>query len=212
MRAKYHASLPAFLVASCISLAGTGAAAEGSRLSGFYLGGFGGVVVLDSTVVFPATTTRPEAKFVDQGGDGVVLGVRGGWGTMVGRNTYAGVEAEFVAPMNVTSRLMALGTEYRARLRNEVGVYGRVGWAPAGQNSMMFLRAGVSVPRQTFQAVQGGNTAKGADWSLVPTVGIGAETHLSRNLVARIDATYSWPQGTNVIESYRMTAGLAWRF
>lgn len=185
--------------------------AQDNRLSGFYLGAFGGMVVLDSTIVFPATETRPAAKFVDQGGDGPIFGVRAGWGTMIGRHTYAGAEAEFIVPYNATSRLMALGAEYRARLRNEIGLYGRLGWSPEG-NSLFFMRAGVTVPRQTFESVQGGNDSGGTDWSMVPTIGLGAETHLTRNLVARIDATYSWPSGTNVIESYRMTAGLAWRF
>lgn len=185
--------------------------AQESRLPGFYLGGFAGAAVLDSTVTFPATDTRPAAKFVDQGGDGPIFGLRAGWGTMISQHGYAGAEAEFIVPYNVTSRLQALGAEYRARLRNEVGVYGRLGWSPEG-NSLFFMRAGVTVPRQNFESVQGGNNAGNADWTLVPSLGLGAETHLTRNLVARIDATYSWPSGTNVIESYRMTAGLAWRF
>ncbi|WP_198377688.1 outer membrane beta-barrel protein [Neoroseomonas rubea] len=196
------------LLAAALAATALPAAAEEARLNGVYLGVFGGMAVIDSTVVIPATATRPAAKFVDQGGDGAILGLRAGWGTMISRHGYAGVEGEFLLPIEVTSRLMALGVEYRDRLRNEFGLYGRLGWSPEG-NSLFFLRAGMTIPRQSFDAVPG---ASRETWSVAPAIGLGAETHLSRHLVARIDATYSWPSGDNRMESYRMTAGLAWRF
>ena len=193
-----------------IALAATAlpAAAQEVRLNGFYLGVFGGIAVIDSTVSFPATATRPAVKFVDQGGDGAVAGLRAGWGSMIGRHGYAGIEGDLLLPINVTSRLMAMGVEYRDRLRNEFGVFGRLGWSPEG-NSLFFLRAGLTVARQSFENVPGGTRDT---WSVAPAIGLGAETHLSRRLVARIDATYSWPTGENRMEAYRMTAGLAWRF
>jgi opacity protein-like surface antigen len=196
------------LLAAVLAGAALPALAEEVRLDGFYLGIFGGMAVLDSTVVIPATDTRPAAKFVDQGGDGAVVGLRVGWGSMISRHGYAGLEGDFLLPIEVTSRLMALGVEYRDRLRNEFGVFGRLGWSPEG-NSLFFLRAGMTIPRQSFDNVPGGTRDT---WSVAPAIGLGAETHLSRHLVARIDATYSWPTGDNRMESYRMTAGLAWRF
>ena len=187
------------------------AAAQDPEVSGFHVGVFGGAVVIDSTVNFPATDTRPAAKFVDQGGDGFIFGLRAGWGGMVGTSVYAGFEGELLIPYNVTSRLEAFGAEYRARLRNEFGVYGRIGWVSYGR-SMVFLRAGLSVPRQNFESVQGGNSASGADFTLVPTFGGGAEMNFSSRLFGRMDVTYSWPSGTNAIESYRVSAGLGVRF
>ncbi len=184
------------------------ASAEEIRLNGFYLGVFGGIAVLDSTVVIPATDTRPAAKFVDQGGDGAVVGLRAGWGTMISRHGYAGVEGEFLLPIDVTSRLNAMGVEYRDRLRNEFGLYGRIGWSPE-RNSLFFLRAGLTIPRQSFDNVPGGTRET---TSVAPAIGLGAETHVTRRVAARIDATYSWPTGENRMGSYRMTAGLAWRF
>lgn len=196
------------LLAAAIAAAALPAAAQEVRLNGFYLGVFGGMAAIDSTVTIPATDTRPAAKFVDQGGDGAVVGLRGGWGTMISRHGYAGIEADLLLPINVTSRLMAMGVEYRDRLRNEFGLFGRLGWSPEG-NSLFFLRAGMTIPRQSFENVPGGTRDT---WSVAPAIGLGAETHLTYNLVARIDATYSWPTGDNRMESYRMTAGLAWRF
>ena len=179
-------------------------------VSGFYANIFAGMIVLDSTIVFPATATRPAAKFVDQGGDGAIFGARLGWGTLVTRNIYLGAEIEGTYPWNVTSRLMAFGAEYRARLRSEIGAFGRIGWSPDGR-SMAFFRAGVTVPRQNFEAVQdGANT--GADWRVVPALGLGAEVALSRHLAFRVDATYSMPNGDNLFESYRLNAGLTYRF
>lgn len=196
------------LPAIALAAAALPAHAQEVRLNGFYLGVFGGMAVIDSTVTIPATATRPAAKFVDQGGDGAVVGLRAGWGSMISRHGYAGIEADLLLPIDVTSRLMAMGVEYRDRLRNEFGVFGRLGWSPEG-NSLFFLRAGMTIPRQSFENVPGGTRDT---WSVAPAIGLGAETHLSRRLVARIDATYSWPTGENRMESYRMTAGLAWRF
>lgn len=200
----------AAMVGASLCLYSITAFAEENRLNGFYVNGFAGIAVLDSTVEFPETATRPAGKIVDQGGDGPIFGMRAGWGRMATRHLYLGTEAELTLPLNVTSRLMAYGAEYRARLRNEAGVFGRIGWSPEG-NSLFFLRAGVTVPRQSFQSVRDGNDP-GTNWSVVPTIGLGAETHLTRNVAARIDATYSMPTGVNRIESYRLTAGLVWRF
>ena len=90
-------------------------------INGFYVSAFAGMAALDSTVTFPETSTRPASKFVDQGGDGAIFGARAGWGRLVTEHIYIGGEAEVVLPWNVTSRLMALGVEYRARLRSEFG-------------------------------------------------------------------------------------------
>lgn len=192
-----------------VALAGT-ARAEDSRLAGFHIGAFGGAAILDSTVTLPAAPGRPSATFVDQGGDGFVFGLRAGWGRMIEDRAHAGIEAEYLVPYNVTSRLMALGAEYRARLRNEAGLYGRIGYAPA-RDAMVYLRAGVTLPRQSFRSVAQGVSA-GADWTLVPAFGLGGEVHVTERLALRLDATYSIPSGENRIESWRMTAGVLWRF
>ena len=210
MTGKVKEMVSALIAAVAILATAPAARAEESRFSGFHLGAFAGVALIDSTVEFPATATHPAAKFVDQGGDGPIFGIRGGWGAMIGDQTYAGVEGEFLVPYNVTSRLMALGVEYRARLRNEFGLYGRIGIMP-DRASLLYLRAGLTIPRQNFEVVQGGN-APGADWSLVPAIGLGAEGFVSRNLALRLDATYSVPTGTNKMESWRVTAGVVWHF
>lgn len=211
MAPKVKQTVSAPLLAAALLAAACGQArAEDSRLGGFHLGAFGGAAILDSTVSFPARGDQPSATFVDQGGDGFVFGLRAGWGTMVEARTYAGLEAEFLLPYNVTSRLMALGVEYRARLRNEFGLYGRIGYAPS-RDAMVYFRAGVTLPRQSFQSVENGAPAD-ADWTLVPAFGVGGELHVTQNVALRFDATYSIPSGANRIESWRMTAGILWRF
>ena len=194
---------------ACLLLPCSAFAVE-DRLSGFYIGGFAGAAVIDSTVELPATETTPAVKFVDQGGDGAIFGLRLGWGTMLSRQAYAGIEAEAIIPHEVTSRLMAMGVEYRARLRGEVGLYGRLGWSVDG-NTLLFLRAGLSVPRQTFTSPRHAG-GEDTDWSVAPGFGLGIETHLTRNLLVRMDIHYSAPSGTNSLELYHLTAGLAWRF
>ncbi|BDG74074.1 hypothetical protein Rmf_40030 [Roseomonas fluvialis] len=174
------------------------------------MSGFAGLVVLDSTVTFPATPDRPAGKFVDQGGDGVIFGARVGWGRLVTQHIYVGGEVEGLLPWNVTSRLNAYGVEYRARLRGEIGAFGRIGWSSDGRN-LFFFRAGLVIPTQNFESVENGNRAR-TEWTPVPTFGIGAEIPLTASWAARMDVTYSWPSGVNVIESYRMNAGLVYRF
>jgi hypothetical protein len=119
-----------------------------AEIEGFYISSFAGLAVLDSTVSFPATENRPAAKFVDQGGDGAIFGGRVGWGRLVTQHVYLGGELEGVFPWGVTSRLMAFGVEYRARLQAEAGAYGRIGWSVRGgekvghwSGGMMLLRA-----------------------------------------------------------------------
>jgi hypothetical protein len=197
-------------LAAVLTIAGiaTPATAGEDRLDGFHIGVFAGEAILDSTVTIPATATTPGAVFVDQGGDGFIFGARAGWGTFVADRTYLGVEGEFIVPYNVTSRVNALGVEYRARLRNEFGLYGRIGYAPA-RDGMVYFRAGLTVPRQNFQATAGQD---GADWTLVPAFGVGGEIHVTRDIALRLDATYSVPSGTNGLESWRLTGGILWRF
>lgn len=184
--------------------------AEEHPLNGFYAGISAGIIVLDSTVQFNATPTQPARKYVDQGGDGIAIDLRGGWGQLVSRSVYLGVEGEVIFPINVTSRLRTPENEYRARLPTEFGAYGRIGLTPDGR-SMVFARAGVTVPRPRFQTTIG-QEQKNEDWTLVPAVGIGAEINMTRNLVVRVDATYAIPLGENIIESYRFSGGIAWRF
>ncbi|WP_137124870.1 hypothetical protein [Roseomonas sp. HF4] len=195
------------ILATVIGLAGPAAAQE-DRLGGFHIGIFGGEAILDSTVTIPATATSPGAVFVDQGGDGFIFGARAGWGRLVTERAYLGIEGEAIVPYNVTSRLNALGVEYRARLRNEFGVYGRIGYAPA-RDGMVYFRAGLTVPRQSFQSTGGQD---GADWTLVPAFGVGGEIHVTHDIALRVDATYSVPSGANRIESWRLTGGILWRF
>ena len=60
--------------------------------------------------------------------------------------------------------------EARARLRNEFGLYGRLGYS-AAPGSMIYARAGMTLPRQSFQSA-GGSADGGADWTLVPAFGV----------------------------------------
>lgn len=191
-------------------LATQAAASDRRPVEGPYIGAFAGLIVLDSTVVFPATSTRPAAKFVDQGGDGIAFGLRAGWGRLVGENTYVGIELEGILPHNATSRLMAAGMEYRARLRSEVGLYGRLGWSPDGRN-LIYTRFGLTVPKQNYQSVREPANAR-AEWTPVPTIGVGHEIALTDRVSTRVDVTYSFPNGPNILESYRMTLGLTYRF
>ena len=145
----FRHSAPRLMLVSCVALAACPVAkaqAEQAAISGFFLNGFAGAAVIDSTVSFAATASRPAGRFVDQGGDGLLVGARLGWGTVLASHLYAGAELEGVAPYNVTSRLMAYGAEYRTRLRNEVGAYARLGWTSDG-GSLVFIRAGFSMPR-----------------------------------------------------------------
>ena len=117
----------------CVGLSLTDQArAEGPNVSGYYINGFAGAAIIDSTVRFAATADRPAGRFVDQGGDGLLVGARLGWGTVMATHVYVGAEVEGVAPYDVSSRLMAYGAEYRARLRNEIGAYARLGWTSDG--------------------------------------------------------------------------------
>lgn len=148
---------------------------------------------------------------MDQGGDGLLVGARVGWGTLLATHIYAGAELEGVAPYNVTSRLMAYGAEYRARLRNEVGAYARLGWTLDG-GSLVFIRAGFSMPRQVFQSTQSPSGRNSADWSAVPAFGVGAEVPVWGPVFARVDVGYSMQHGANRLETYRLNAGLTLRF
>ena len=184
---------------------------EGPNVSEFYINGFAGAAIIDSTVKFAATPERPAGRFVDQGGDGLLVGARVGWGTLLATHIYAGAELEGVAPYNVTSRLMAYGAEYRARLRNEVGAYARLGWTLDG-GSLVFIRAGFSMPRQVFQSTQSPSGRNSADWSAVPAFGVGAEVPVWGPVFARVDVGYSMQHGANRLETYRLNAGLTLRF
>ncbi|MBR0655747.1 hypothetical protein [Plastoroseomonas arctica] len=187
------------------------ARAQEAALGGFYVNGFAGAAIIDSTVNFAATANRPAGRFVDQGGDGLLVGARLGWGTVLAPHLYAGVELEGVFPYNVTSRLMAYGAEYRARLRNEIGGYARVGWTSDG-GSVVFARAGFSMPRQIFQSTQSPGGRNSAAWSAVPAFGVGAEVPVWGPVFARFDVGYSMQRGANRLETYRLNAGFTLRF
>jgi opacity protein-like surface antigen len=206
-----YLKIPFLVTLSLTFMSGwTHAFGQNAPVEGFYVSTGGGMVVLDSTVSFPATPTRQAGKFVDQGGDGVIFGARAGWGQLVTQHTYLGGEIEGHLPWNVTSRLKAYGAEYRARLRAEVGVFGRAGWSPDGR-SLIFARVGFVVPIQRFESVADGNRAR-PEWTPVPTIGAGAEIAITSRWAVRLDMSYSWPSGVNVIELYRMTAWLSYRF
>ncbi len=186
------------------------AQAQDLPVAGFYINGFAGAAIIDSTVSFAATAKRPAGRFVDQGGDGLLAGARLGWGTVLATHLYAGAELEGVVPYNVTSRLMPYGAEYRARLRNEVGAYARIGWTSEG-GSLVFVRAGFSMPRQIFTSTQSHDGRSRADWSAVPAFGVGAEVPVWGPVFARVDVGYSLQHGANRLETYRLNAGFTLR-
>ena len=125
----------------------------------------------------------------------------------LGERLYLGAEIEGLWPLAVTSRLNAAGAEYRARLRQEVGAYGRIGYSPDGR-SLVYLRGGLTIPRQVFETAHQAS----ARWQPGPAIGAGAEVALTENLLIRLDATWDLPAGRNSLESYRMSAGIVWRF
>ena len=201
---------PMFAVLPLVLYSANASAAEPRPVEGAYVGVFAGFLALDSTIVFPATASRPAAKYVDQGGDGIAFGLRAGWGRLVTQHTYAGIEIEGLLPHNTTSRLMAMGLEYRARMRSEIGVYGRLGWSPDGRN-LLYTRFGLTIPKQNYQSVREPANAS-AEWSPVPAFGVGHEIALTDRISTRLDVTYSFPSGDNIMESYRMTIGVTYRF
>ncbi len=190
----------------CLAAPGTAVAQE-DRLSGVSLGVLIGLAVLDSTVDIPTTATRPAMRFVDQGGDGMLFGARLGYGRLLGEGIFLGAEIEGLLPHGVTSRLNAAGAEYRARMRQEIGAYGRIGYSPDGR-SLLYLRGGLTIPRQLFETA----TQASARWQPGPAIGAGAEVAMTQNVLVRLDATWALPAGHNSLESYRMSAGIAWRF
>jgi hypothetical protein len=168
-------------------------------MDGFNVNVFGGVATLDSTVSFPATATTPAAKFVDLGGDGLLIGARAGWGRSRPSGLYLGAELGGILPHGVTSRLSAFGIEYRARFTSELGAYGRIGFTPGGGHRLC-ARAGVSVPRQAFESA--GGVPSSDRWTPAPAVGVGAEVALAPRWAARFDTTYSFPSSNTAIESW----------
>ncbi|MES2710043.1 MAG: hypothetical protein V4653_00535, partial [Pseudomonadota bacterium] len=111
-------------------------------VEGFYVGAFAGAIIVDSKVTIHDNGTQSSARLQDIG---AILGLRGGWGMRLTPGLYVGAELEGLIPANVNSRYSALGQTYRRRIREEIGVYGRVGWSPDGQ-SLLFLRAGMAAP------------------------------------------------------------------
>jgi hypothetical protein len=186
-----------------VALAGQAAAQRRETISapvvGVYVGIFAGAVALDSTINLQADGTRPGAKLVDQGGDGAIVGLRTGWGTLVSQHVYTGLELEGVVPIDANSRYDVNGLRYRRRLQNEVGAYGRVGWSPDGY-SLLFLRGGLAVPLTTV------------DQRVIAIIGAGAEVPFGRRFAGRVDISYSFPSGGAHLETYRLTAGVVLRF
>lgn len=197
----------ALLLALLLQPLAAAAEAREDRLSGVTLGAFFGLAVLDSTVTAPRPGGGAPLRFVDQGGDGMIYGLRLGYGRLLAGGVYLGAEIEGLLPIGVTSRLNAAGVEYRARLREELGAYGRIGWSPDGR-TLLYLRAGLTVPHQVFE------TGTGAQSRSTPAValGAGAEVFVTRQLGIRLDGTWDLPAGRNDLESYRVSAGLVWRF
>ena len=195
-------------LALMLLLAPAAARAEADdRISGLYINAFFGLAVMDSTVNIPAQGSRPAMRFVDQGGDGMIYGLRLGYGRRLEDGLYLGAEIEGLLPIMVTSRLMAAGAEYRARLRQEVGGYLRIGYSLDGR-SLLYVRGGLTLPRQVFET---GESAQSRSTPAV-AVGAGAEVHVSPRAAIRLDATWNLPSGRNDLESYRLSAGVVWRF
>lgn len=181
--------------------------AREDRLSGFTAGAFFGMAVMDSTVDAPNPAGGPPLRFVDQGGDGMIYGLRLGYGRLLDRGLYLGAELEGLLPIAVTSRLNAAGVVYRARLREEIGGYLRAGYAPDGR-TLLYIRAGLTMPHQVFE------TGVAATGNTTPhlAIGAGAEVFVTPRIGIRLDGTWDMPAGRNDLESYRVSAGFVFRF
>ncbi|HYF09444.1 MAG TPA: outer membrane beta-barrel protein [Acetobacteraceae bacterium] len=195
------------LLAALALLLPGAARAQEDRLSGLYINAFFGLAVLDSTVTVPGTGGAPPMRFVDQGGDGMIYGLRLGYGHRFSEGLYLGAEIEGLLPISVTSRLMAAGVEYRARLRQEIGAYGRVGYSLDGR-SLLFFRAGLTVPHQVFETGAEAQSRRTPGLAL----GAGAEVLVLPRVGIRLDGTWDLPAGRNDLESYRATLAVVWRF
>lgn len=139
---------------------------------GLYVNPFAGMVVVDSTI------TVGEQKLVDQGGDMLAAGVRGGWGVRRPSGLYLGAEVEAWGASG-RSRACVNGQCFSYALDGGVGAFARVGWQTEGR-ALFFVRGGT-------QALF---SNQGTQWA--PAVGIGAEVPFAPRWRARLDVTYAW--------------------
>jgi hypothetical protein len=178
-------------------------------LGGFHVGAFLGGVQLRSSLDVPARGPFPATTVTDQGASGLLFGGVAGYGRLLPGGLYLGAEVEIAVPQNVVSRVRVYNQEMRARLTTDGGVFLRGGYSWDGR-SLVFARAGVTLPRQAFETVGGREVAN--RWLATPALGAGAEFLVAPQLALRLDATYTFPGGENPVDSLRGTLGLSWRF
>jgi hypothetical protein len=158
--------------------------------SPFYIEGFAGAVLMDSTI------TVGGVKLVDQGGDALMGGLRAGYRHDFVGGLMLGVEADLWTASG-RSRAVVSGSEYSRRLGGGLGLYGRVAFSqPRG--GTLYLRGGVQ-----WWEVNG-------SLSPMPAVGGGAEVPFGGGFYGRVDLTYAW-DGRGV-EHYQGTVGIGLRF
>ena len=104
----------------------------------FYVGGFGTYTTIDSTV------TRGPFSFVDQGGDGLGVGLRAGAGWRPFRPLYTGIELEGIRHIATSSRNSVVS--YRATPLWTGSVFARLGM-DIHDRGMVYLRGGASATR-----------------------------------------------------------------
>lgn len=218
-----------------MGMKGAAKAADIDALSGFYIGAFGGYASLNGTLATPATsiTTNvpvraiiptplgpqtvtttvpatiqvPPQRLKDQGGSGALFGIRLGYGRILWEEFYFGGEADLSFPQLVEANLQVMGRSVTAGLRTEGSFYLRAGWTP-NQETLLFVRAGVAVPRQVIQS----GAFKAERWSPTPAVGVGIEHALTQHFSVRADITIMPAVTDNQIGSLRGTIGVAYRF
>lgn len=177
----------ALLVALSL-LFGTAAQAQ----TQIYVGAFGTAAFIDSIV------RQNGVEAVDQGGEGLGIGVRAGAGWNVTIPVFLGIEAEFTRHLNASSRLSP--ADYRATMLWTGGLFLRAGWT-INPHGMIYARGGGAATR-----IQGDETL------ISPAAGGGVEMTIIPGWSARVDATHYFPAGEDKFESTIFTFGLTRRF
>lgn len=143
-----------------------------ANAQGFYASPFAGMIVTDSTV------TVGGQKLVDQGGDMLAAGLRGGWGAVRPGGLYLGAEVEGWGAAG-RSRACVNGSCFSFSVDGAVGGFARVGWQTPGR-ALGYTRLG----GQALFTSQGTQIA--------PAIGIGAEIPVGPRWRVRLDVTYAW--------------------